>query len=124
MFEFKKAEIGVVEEDRPEPSHLPFAIKKVSFDPKQPPISFADGEDLWIGVDAEWVTRDGQNIVLSYQDYCVNSRDETLGKVIYPEPGKRLAFETCYLGQGSVATPLAHIHPALLASPTPRHSPR
>ncbi len=94
MFEFKKAEIGIIEEDQPAPSHLPFAIKKATFDPKQPPISLADGEDLWVGIDAEWVTRDGQNIVLSYQDYCVNSRDETLGKVIYPEPGKRLAFET------------------------------
>lgn len=94
MFEFKKAEIGIIEEDQPAPSHLPFAIKKATFDPKQPPISLADGEDLWVGIDAEWVTRDGQNIVLSYQGYCVNSRDETLGKVIYPEPGKRLAFET------------------------------
>ncbi|MBA2073893.1 hypothetical protein [Aeromonas veronii] len=94
MFEFKKAEIGVIEEDQPEPPHLKFAIKKVTFDPKQPPISLADGEDLWVGIDAEWVTLDGQNIVSSYQYYCVNSRGETLGKVIYPEPGKRLAFET------------------------------
>ncbi|BBQ28868.1 hypothetical protein WP2W18E01_04500 [Aeromonas caviae] len=96
MFEFKKAEIGVVEEDRPEPSHLPFEIKKVSFDlnDRQSPISLADGDDLWVGIDAEWVTRDGQNIVLSYQIYCVNSRGETLGTVVYPEPGKRLAFET------------------------------
>ncbi|MCJ8234674.1 DNA polymerase [Aeromonas veronii] len=94
MFEFKKAEIGIIEEDQPAPSHLPFAIKKATFDPKQPPISLADGEDLWVGIDAEWVTLDGQNIVSSYQYYCVNSRGETLGKVIYPEPGKRLAFET------------------------------
>ncbi|WP_324020520.1 hypothetical protein, partial [Aeromonas hydrophila] len=57
MFEFKKAEIGVIEEDQPEHLHLPFEIRKVRFDEKtaRQDIQLADGDDLWIGIDAEWV---------------------------------------------------------------------
>ncbi len=95
MFEFKKAEIGVVEEDRPEPSHLPFAIRKVSFDPKtcQPPISLADGLPLWIGFDTEWVLVDDHNEVLSYQVFVITPHGKTLSKVYYPDKGKRFSFE-------------------------------
>lgn len=95
MFEFKKAEIGVIEEDQPEHPHLPFEIRKVRFDEKtaQQAIQLADGEDLWIGIDAEWVTRDGRNTVLSYQSYCINSRGEVHGMIHYPESGKRFSFE-------------------------------
>ncbi|UCM61218.1 DNA polymerase [Aeromonas hydrophila] len=95
MFEFKRAEIGVIEEDQPEHLHLPFEIRKVRFDEKtaKQDIQLADGEDLWIGIDAEWVTRDGQNTVLSYQSYCINSRGEEHGMIHYPESGKRFSFE-------------------------------
>ncbi|WCH23251.1 hypothetical protein [Aeromonas salmonicida] len=95
MFEFKKAEIGVIEEDQPEHLHLPFEIRKVRFDEKtaKQDIQLADGEDLWIGVDAEWVTRNGRNTVLSYQSYCINSRGEERGMIHYPESGKRFSFE-------------------------------
>lgn len=93
MFEFKKAEIGVIEEDQPEPPHLKFAIKKVSFDPKQPPISLADGFPIWIGCDAEWRWLDTGNKVLSYQSFAINHDNAVFSKVYYPDEGKRFSFE-------------------------------
>ncbi|MBW3795244.1 hypothetical protein GPK29_09890 [Aeromonas hydrophila] len=93
MFEFKKAEIGVIEEDQPAPSHLSFAIKKATFDPKQPPISLADGFPIWIGCDAEWVPGEGHNDVISGQAYVINHLGKTFGKVYYLEGGKRFSFE-------------------------------
>lgn len=93
MFEFKKAEIGVIEEDQPEPPHLKFAIKKVSFDPKQPPISLADGFPIWIGCDAEWRWLGTGNKVLSYQSFAINHDNAVFSKVYYPDEGKRFSFE-------------------------------
>ena len=57
------------------------------------PLDLADGEDLWIGIDAEWVLVDGRNMVLSYQVFAVNHLGATFSKVYYPDKGKRFTFE-------------------------------
>jgi len=95
MFEFKRVDIGVVDDDQPDMPSLPFEIRKVPFNKKtaKPPITIADGEDLCIGLDAEWVTRDGKNTVLSCQAYCINAQGKTLGLIYYPDAGKRFSFE-------------------------------
>ncbi|MGL5292397.1 MAG: hypothetical protein ACRC9V_01145, partial [Aeromonas sp.] len=58
------------------------------------PLEFADGENLSIGIDAEWVSRDGCNQILSYQAFVITHLGSTFGKVYYPANDKRLAFET------------------------------
>ncbi|WP_265434795.1 hypothetical protein [Aeromonas salmonicida] len=96
MFEFKRVEIGVVEGDHPDQPRLPFEIRKVSFDPKtcKPPISFADGNDLWFGIDAEWEARGEKNIILSYQVFAIAPGEQTFSKVYYPsKPGKRFKLD-------------------------------
>ena len=57
------------------------------------PIKLADGADLYIGLDSEWVTRDGSNKILSYQSYCINDEGQELGQIYYPENDKRFSFE-------------------------------
>ncbi|MFQ2064877.1 hypothetical protein ACK35R_07590 [Aeromonas veronii] len=57
------------------------------------PLGFADGEDLWIGIDAEWVLENGRNVLLSYQAFVITHLGETFGRVYYPDRGKRLSFE-------------------------------
>ena len=57
------------------------------------PIKLADGADLYIGLDSEWVTRNGSNKVLSYQSYCINDEGQELGQIYYPENDKRFSFE-------------------------------
>lgn len=56
-------------------------------------LDLAEGEDLWVGIDAEWVTEDGHNEVLSSQAYAINHSGKTFGKVYYLEKGKRFPFE-------------------------------
>lgn len=73
----------------------PVSFSAIHFDSDIPrlPVKLADGEDLWLGLDAEWVQENGLNMILSYQVFAVNHLGLTLGKVYYPDKGKRLTFE-------------------------------
>lgn len=73
----------------------PVSFSAIHFDSDIPhlPVKLADGEDIWLGLDAEWVQENGLNIILSYQVFAVNHLGLTLGKVYYPDKGKRLTFE-------------------------------
>lgn len=95
MFKFQRVQIDAAVDEQPDIPSLPFEIRKVPFNKKttKPPITFADGADHCIGLDSEWVTRDGKNTVLSYQAYCINAQGKTLGLVYYPAEGKRFSFE-------------------------------
>ncbi|MFQ2019633.1 hypothetical protein ACK35M_01130 [Aeromonas veronii] len=73
----------------------PVSFSAIHFDSDIPrlPVKLADGEDLWLGLDAEWVQENGLNMILSYQVFAVNHLGLTLGKVYYPDKGMRLTFE-------------------------------
>ncbi|MGN5085758.1 hypothetical protein ACTG2N_17690 [Aeromonas hydrophila] len=73
----------------------PISSSAIHFDSDIPrlPVKLADGEDIWLGLDAEWVQENGLNMILSYQVFAVNHLGLTLGKVYYPDKGKRLTFE-------------------------------
>lgn len=95
MFKFQRVQIDAAVDDQPDIPSPPFEIRKVLFNKKtaKPPITYADGADHCIGLDSEWVTRDGKNTVLSYQAYCINAQGKSLGLVYYPAEGKRFSFE-------------------------------
>lgn len=93
MFTFKADTSSVNEKTSPDTSE-----RFVFFLPDEPDtpseaIELADGADLHIGLDAEWVTRNGSNTVLSYQTYCINDDSREHGQIYYPENGKRFSFE-------------------------------
>ena len=92
MFTFKADTSSVNEKTSPDTSE-----RFVFFLPDEPDtpseaIELADGADLHIGLDAEWVTRNGSNTVLSYQTYCINDDSREHGQIYYPENGKRFSF--------------------------------
>lgn len=93
MFIFKTDKFHVNEDIPPKESTGFVFFSHNESDPPREPIELADGADLYVGLDAEWVTRDGANIILSYQTYCISSDNREHGQIYYPEKGKRFSFE-------------------------------
>ncbi|EJN6954684.1 hypothetical protein NRD12_001259 [Aeromonas hydrophila] len=93
MFEIK--EIAGVVFDEPMPTNPQFNVIDRDSLPKRSKVSIAiaGGDDLWIGLDSEWVRQGDRNAVLSYQVYCINSSGQALSLIYYPAPGKRDSFE-------------------------------
>ena len=93
MFEIK--EIAGVVFDEPMPTNPQFNVIDRDSLPKRSKVSIAvaGGDDLWIGLDSEWVRQGDRNSVLSYQVYCINSSGQTLSLIYYPAPGKRDSFD-------------------------------
>lgn len=93
MFEIK--EIAGVVFDEPMPTNPQFNVIDRDSLPKRSKVSIAvaGGDDLWIGLDSEWVRQGDRNLVLSYQVYCINSSGQALSLIYYPAPGKRDSFE-------------------------------
>lgn len=93
MFEIKEIEGTVF--DEPMPTNPQFNVVDRDSLPKRSKVSIAvaGGDDLWIGLDSEWVRQGDRNSVLSYQVYCINSSGQALSLIYYPAPGKRDSFE-------------------------------
>ncbi|MGY4015940.1 hypothetical protein [Aeromonas molluscorum] len=93
MFEIKEIE-GTVFDD-PMPTNPRFNVVDRDSLPKRSKVSIAvaGGDDLWIGLDSEWVRQGDRNTVLSYQVHCINSSGQALSLIYYPAPGKRDSFE-------------------------------
>lgn len=86
MFEIK--EIAGVVFDEPMPTNPQFNVIDRDSLPKRSKVSIAvaGGDDLWIGLDSEWVRQGDRNLVLSYQVYCINSSGQALSLIYYPAP--------------------------------------
>lgn len=93
MFEIKEIEGPVF--DDPMPTNPQFNVVDRDSLPKRSKVSIAvaGGDDLWIGLDSEWVRQGDRNTVLSYQVHCINSSGQALSLIYYPAPGKRDSFE-------------------------------